>query len=591
VGVVRGGGTTTARQPPDRQREQPRRGRRAEDVDSDETASWLGWLHGDTAPVEATRPDVTGAVGSRPRPGSGTTGYRRDGGPGGRAAYPTVAETPATDEFPLVGVEPRGDRRDGYHVPTQPQAPLAQPRRAGRVALLDGEAGMRRVERLPVAPGSAAVGNRLFILIMFWVTLAVSVELWWVDTPDAPSGAGGLLIAAGRITGMAGGFLLLAQVLMMSRVAWLEQWIGAHDLLIWHRWLGTFLVVLIPAHAVFLIFGYASAEQSSAAGETWLMLRTYPAMISAFVATGILVAVGVLAIRWVRRRMGYEWWYYLHLTSYLVLLWGYGHQFAAGADLVRDGFGRRYWFSLYMFVIVAVFWGRLVEPLWLNLRHRFRVTAVVSEAPNMISIYVGGRRLDRLEAKAGQFFRWRFLTRRGWWQAHPFSLSAAPNEEWLRLTVKVVGDHTRDLQQLVPGDRVFAEGPSGAFTADRRVNPGALLIAGGSGIAPIRALLEDLPDGTIVLYRASTAEDLVFRDELDALARQRGAWVWYVLGSRDDPATKHAFSPAGMRKLVPDLRRRDVYLCGPQGIIDASVKTLRRMRVPKKHIHLDPFEF
>jgi predicted ferric reductase len=444
----------------------------------------------------------------------------------------------------------------------------------------------------PVAPRSAAAGNRIFVRIMFWVTLAVSVELWWVDTPSASiSGAGGVLIAAGRITGLAGGFLLLAQVLMMSRVAWLEQWIGAHDLLIWHRSLGAFLVVLVPAHAVFLIFGYAAAGQASAAGETWLMLRTYPAMISAFIATGILVAVGLLAIRWVRRRMPYELWYYLHLTSYLVLFLGYGHQFAAGADLVRDGFGRRYWFTLYMFTIVTLVWGRVIEPLWLNLRHRFRVIAVAPEAPNMISIYVGGRRLDRLEAKAGQFFRWRFLTRRGWWQAHPFSLSAAPNEEWLRLTVKVVGDHTKDLRSLVPGDRVFAEGPAGAFTADRRVNPGALLIAGGSGIAPIRALLEDLPAGTIVLYRASTADDLVFREELDDLARERGAWIWYVLGSRDDPNTQHAFSPAGMRKLVPDLRRRDVYLCGPQGIIDASLQTLRRMRVPKKHIHLDPFEF
>lgn len=506
-------------------------------------------------------------------------------------ARPSVTDPSRTDELPLVGGS-RGDRRDGYHVPAQPQAPQPQPQRVGRVALLDGEAGMQRLARLPVAPGSAAAGNRLFILIMFWVTLAVSVELWWADTPGASiGGAAGVLIAAGRITGMAGGFLLLVQVLMMSRVAWLEQWIGAHDLLIWHRWLGAFLVVLVPAHAVFLIFGYAATEHASATGETWLMLRTYPAMISAFIATGILVVVGALSIRWLRRRLPYELWYYVHLTSYLVLFLGYGHQFAAGADLVREGFARRYWFSLYMFVVAALVWGRVVEPLWLNLRHRFRVIAVAPEAPNMISIYIGGRRLDRLEAKAGQFFRWRFLTRRGWWQAHPFSLSAAPNEEWLRLTVKVVGDHTADLQRLVPGDRVFAEGPSGAFTADRRRNPGALLIAGGSGIAPIRALLEDLPAGTIVLYRASSADDLVFREELDALARQRGAWIWYVLGSRDDPATRHAFSPAGMRKLVPDLRRRDVYLCGPQGIVDASVKTLRRMRVPKKHIHLDAFEF
>ncbi|MGC9665178.1 ferric reductase-like transmembrane domain-containing protein [Planosporangium sp. 12N6] len=442
------------------------------------------------------------------------------------------------------------------------------------------------------AHGRTDTGNRLLLTILFWFGLAASVEVWWLNNPaHSISGTGPVLIAAGQITGMVGGYVLLAQVLMMSRVAWLEQWFGAHGLLIWHRSLGGFLVVLIPAHAVFTIFGYAAAADVAATHETWTMLTTYEDMISAFVATGILVAIGVLAIRAVRRLLPYELWYFLHLTSYLVLLLGYGHQFAVGADLLRGGFARWYWTSLYVFVVACLVWGRVLEPLWLNLRHHFRVVAVVDEAPDMVSIYVGGRHLDRLEARAGQYFRWRFLTRGNWWQAHPFSLSAAPNSEWLRLTVKVVGDHTRGLRNLKPGDRVYAEGPSGAFTADRRVRPGALLIAGGSGIAPIRALLEDLPAGTVVLYRASTADDLVFRDELDSLAVEKRAQVWYVLGARDDPGPRYLFTPAGLRELVPDVRRRDVYLCGPDGLIATSLAVLRRLRVPKRQIHLDPFEF
>jgi len=139
--------------------------------------------------------------------------------------------------------------------------------------------------------------------------------------------------------------------------------------------------------------------------------------------------------------------------------------------------------------------------------------------------------------------------------------------------------------------RVVAEGPAGAFTAERRLRHGALLIAGGSGIAPIRALLEDLPAGTVLLFRARNAAELTFRAELDALAVERGATVWYILGSRDDPGPRHAFSPKGLRELVPDVRRRDVYMCGPDGLISASRKALRRLRVPGRQIHLDPFEF
>jgi ferredoxin-NADP reductase len=196
-----------------------------------------------------------------------------------------------------------------------------------------------------------------------------------------------------------------------------------------------------------------------------------------------------------------------------------------------------------------------------------------------------------MKARAGQYFRWRFLTRGCWWQAHPFSLSAAPNGEWLRLTVKIVGDHTRDLRYLRRGVRVFAEGPSGVFTADRSVKRRALLIAGGSGIAPIRALLEDLPRGTVLIYRAGTEAELLFRDELDWLARERGAYVWYVLGGRDDPGPKHLFTPQGLRELVPDVSRRDVFLCGPPGLVAASLATLKKLRVRRRQVHLDPFEF
>jgi ferredoxin-NADP reductase len=216
---------------------------------------------------------------------------------------------------------------------------------------------------------------------------------------------------------------------------------------------------------------------------------------------------------------------------------------------------------------------------------------VVEEAPGMVSLYIAGRRLPELKVRAGQYFRWRFLTRDAWWQAHPFSLSAAPNHEWLRLTVKMVGDHTRALQDLRSGTRVVAEGPSGVFTADRSVKRSALLIAGGSGIAPIRALLEDLPSGTILIYRATSPADIVFRRELDWLANERRAYVWYVTGRRDDPGPRQLFTPRGMHKLIPDVAERDVFLCGPPGLVAESVRTLRRLRVRRRQIHVDPFEF
>jgi predicted ferric reductase len=447
------------------------------------------------------------------------------------------------------------------------------------------------LRRLPVPPGRTA-GRRLKHHLLFWSGLVVSLGLWWMNTPiGSVESLGVALTEAGRITGMVGGYALLVQVLLMSRVGWLDRRISANDLMLLHRDLGHIVIVTVLAHVALLVVGYAEFDEVSWLRETTTLLTTYEDMISAFVATGLLVGIGLLALRAVRAVMPYELWHFLHLTSYLALLLSYGHQFAVGRELRNAGIGQTFWVGLYVFVVGCLVWGRVIAPLRLNARHRLRVADVVEEGQDTFSIYVRGTELEKLQARAGQFFRWRFLARGVWTQAHPFSLSAAPNEHWLRLTIKAVGDHTEQLRWLAPGTRVIVEGPSGVFTADRRLRHRALLIAGGSGIAPIRALLEDLPRGTIVIYRASSVDDLIFKDELEWLAEARDAEIFYVIGARDDPGPRNVMTAKGLRQLVPDLSRRDVYLCGPPGLVNASVAILRRLRVPKKQIHLDPFEF
>jgi len=443
--------------------------------------------------------------------------------------------------------------------------------------------------RPPRGPGS---DNRVVVTLGAWCGLAVALGLWFATTPPgsvtSPAAA---LVEAGRIVGLVGGYVLLLQILLMTRVGWLERSVGANRLMAWHRDLGFLLLVLVLGHAVLLILGLASADESSWLHETWAVMTTYEDMISAFVATGILVGVALLAVRWVRAVMPYELWHLTHATAYVVVLLSYGHVLANGREFVDHALARWYWIGLHLFVLVNLAWGRGLSPLALNLRHRLRVGAVVAEGEDMFSIYIGGRRLDALRVRAGQFFRWRFLAGGCWWQAHPFSLSAAPNGQWLRLTIKAVGDHTGRLRWLQPGTLVIAEGPSGVFTADRRRRYRALLMAGGSGIAPIRALLEELPRGTVVIYRASSPDDLIFRRELDSIAYERAAEVHYVVGARDDPGPRRVMTARGLRRLVPDVGHRDVYICGPEGFATASTAILRRLRVPRRQIHLDPFEF
>src|SRR4029077_915641 len=101
----------------------------------------------------------------------------------------------------------------------------------------------------------------------------------------------------------------------------------------------------------------------------------------------------------------------------------------------------------------------------------------------------------------------------------------APNDDYLRITAKRVGDHTSDLVRLEPGTRVIVEGPYGAMTAERRVHRKVLLIAGGIGITPLYALLEELdaePGDLTLLYRARLEKDLALREESEQLAAKKG---------------------------------------------------------------------
>ena len=189
----------------------------------------------------------------------------------------------------------------------------------------------------------------------------------------------------------------------------------------------------------------------------------------------------------------------------------------------------------------------------------------------------------------------RFLTRDGWWRGHPFSISAAPNGEWLRITVKDLGDDSARLQRLAVGTPVYVEGPYGALTGARRTRSRVLLVAGGIGITPLRALLEELParPGEMTLvYRASRPKDVVFRNELDAIARLNGATIHYIVGRRGSGAVgDEPLGAASIAALVPDVQERDVFLCGPVSMMDSVQRSLRVLGVPPGQIHSERFAY
>jgi predicted ferric reductase len=430
------------------------------------------------------------------------------------------------------------------------------------------------------------------VLTVIAAGAAATLYLWWHGTPSL-HGFGDWLTNAGRITGLEAGYGIAVLVALMARIPPLERGVGADRLARWHATGGRYVIGLVVAHVLLITWGYAVTAHTTVIHQSWTLLDSYPDVLLATTAGLLLVMTAVVSARAVRRRMRYETWYYLHFYTYLAAALAFSHQFADGAEFLSDTAARVAWSALYLAVFSAIAWFRFVTPVRQALRHRLRVTEVRQEAPGVVSVVIGGRHLAELRAESGQFFRWRFLTRDLWWTSSPYSLSEPPRPDRLRITVKAAGDHSDALRALAPGTRVVTEGPYGALTGARRRRRKVLLIAGGVGITPLRALLESLPaapgDLTLI-YRVSSLRDAVFRRELEAIAARRGAQVWFVAGSRGELA-ENPLSGGELTRRVPGLIDHDVYLCGPPGLAAAVTRELTGAGVPRRQIHHESFEF
>lgn len=425
------------------------------------------------------------------------------------------------------------------------------------------------------------------VLALLWAGAAAVVALWWTDTGSVV-GTAGWLTGAGRIAGLLCGYACAVLVGLMARVPLLERRIGSDRVARWHAMAGRYTVCLLVAHIVLILLGYAAQDRASVWHETLTVVLDYPDMLKATFGTLILFAVGITSARAARRRLSHEFWYYVHLLTYVAVFLAFFHQLTLGNELSGHTAATAAWYVLYLGVAALVLWFRILVPLRLNLRHRLRVESVHKEAPGVYSVVVRGERLDELGVRAGQFFRWRFLGEGMGWTSTPYSLSATPRQDLMRITVKALGDHSAAVALLRPGTRVWAEGPYGSLTQDRQTAQKSLLIAGGVGITPLRALFETLPGDVTLLYRARTAEDLALGGELEAIARWRGAKVLYALNGPD--GRRPSLTAQSLRASFPDLAGHDVYICGPHGFARELYEALRTAGVPDRRIHHESFE-
>jgi predicted ferric reductase len=371
-------------------------------------------------------------------------------------------------------------------------------------------------EKLPLTPPNQKVrlgarkhsqlkSSQDLLEIFAWGSVVLVTVMFFID--------GGLAAFAtldqalgsiSRLTALIGTDLLLIHTLLVARVPWLDKYYGHDKTTLAHKKLGKPILYIILAHSLASLIQFAMASGKSIVDELLYLIFEVPDMWSATLGLALMITVVITSINAARKRLSYEAWYIIHLLGYAAILAAIPHQFTTGSDIAGKPIQTFFWAALYLFVAFNIIWYRMLAPLVMNLSLNLRISSVVRESSDTVSIQLSGTNLHRLGGRAGQFYMVRIMNRKNWFKPHPFSMSAAPNNQFVRFTIGARGDFTNTLESLPVGTRVFLEGPYGVFTEERRTQEKVTLIAAGVGAPPIRALAESMaakPGDITVIYR------------------------------------------------------------------------------------------
>ncbi len=435
------------------------------------------------------------------------------------------------------------------------------------------------------------------LVIAFWASGAAAAALALASGAlPAWASPGDVATGLGILAGLVGSDFVLVMLVLAARIPALDAAIGHDRAMAVHRRLGKPALYLLLAHGALLLAGYAMSAGIDPVQELVQLWET-PDMPLAFLGLGLFLTVVATSLVAVRRRFPYEVWHAIHLLSYAAVLASVPHQLSAGGVLAEGTAQRAYWIVLLLLAAGSIVVFRVLEPIVQSIRHDVRVERVERIASDAVSLHLRGRRLERLGARGGQYFFWRFWTAGTWWHAHPISLSAEPTADRARITVRVLGAGTARLAELAPGTRVGFSGPFGLFTDAARTSPDLAIVAAGIGVTPVRALLEsgDLAVGeATILVRGADADRLFLVDELQELARRRGARLYRSTGPRAEGGwMSRADRERGvtLRSVFPRLDSSDLYVCGPREWTEAVLRDARAAGVPDDRIHAERFDW
>lgn len=425
--------------------------------------------------------------------------------------------------------------------------------------------------------------------------LVVALGVLWAVAQPAGEPAGRYL---GQGLGAESILLLSIGLVLISTLPLVEEWFDGIDrAAIWHRRVAiTGLVLLVP-HVLLSSNpnGTALGGPLGAIGAIglvalalWAILPRWQSVVPALLRGLVLALRDAPIVRDVRRIFGgYDRWRALHRTTGLFVAAGFAHGVLDGTPFPDAPVLRWSYVAVGAVGVGFYVYRELLARFFLSL-HDYQVDAVREIDVGLVEISMRpiGRGVDFVPGQ----FAMVYLEAKDGWHKHPFTISSAPHEGVVRVTIKALGDYTSRLQELIePGMPAVIGGPHGRFShwrgTDRQV-----WIAGGVGVAPflswLRALDGHLPQRVDFFYTADG--EAPFAEEIRGIADRHESLHAHLI----DTSIEGRLTPERVLAAADgDRRGLSVFMCGPQGMLRSFQTELRQAGVLSKRIHREHFDW
>ncbi len=235
----------------------------------------------------------------------------------------------------------------------------------------------------------------------------------------------------------------------------------------------------------------------------------------------------------------------------------------------------------------------------------WKVVRVAGENHDVNSLFLEGRDEKLAARKAGQFVAIRVPAADGWSEPHPFTISAAPEDEHLRLTIKKEGAFTAAIPALTPGTPVKVMGPLGVFCQGIDDRPEIVMLAGGVGITPFLSVLRHfrncgVKNRILLFWSNKTIADVFCGEELAAMTGELPLNVVHCLSREEDVAGYGDARLPGVKyekgRLSAEILKKHgvtanaaCYVCGPPPMMDTALKELESLGVDPAQVEQERF--